>query len=90
MKKGLLVLGLGVLLALVPFFVTITPYVLNIFMQAATYAIAVLGMTVVLGYAGQINLAQATFFGLGAYAVGLGTVDLGLNFWIALVMAVAV
>ena len=90
MKKGLLVLCLGVLLAIVPFFVTITPYVLNIFMQAATYAIAVLGMTVVLGYAGQINLAQATFFGLGAYAVALGTIDLGLNFWITLLMAVAV
>ena len=90
MKKALLALCLGVLLALVPFFVTITPYVLNIFMQAATYAIAVLGMTVVLGYAGQINLAQATFFGLGAYAVGLGTVDLGLNFWITLLMAIAV
>ena len=90
MKKGLLVLLLGLLLALVPFYVTITPYVLNIFMQAATYAIAVLGMTVVLGYAGQINLAQATFFGLGAYAVGLGTIDLGLNFWITLLMAVAV
>ena len=60
-------------------------YALNILMQAATYAIAVIGLTVVLGLCGQINLAQAGFFGIGAYAVGLGTVDGGLNFWICLV-----
>ena len=51
-------------------------------MQAATYSVAVLGLTVVLGLYGQINLAQAAFFGLGAYAVGLGTVDYGLSFWL--------
>ncbi|HVE11088.1 MAG TPA: branched-chain amino acid ABC transporter ATP-binding protein/permease [Paraburkholderia sp.] len=78
----------AVAVACVPFVVPLTPYVLNIFMQAATYAIAVLGMTVVLGYAGQINLAQATFFGLGAYAVGLGTVVLGLNFWLTLLLGI--
>ncbi len=88
MKKIFVVLALGVLLALVPFFFKLSPYVLNIFMQAVTYAIAVLGMTVVLGYAGQINLAQATFFGLGAYAVGLGTVDLGLNFWVTFALGI--
>ena len=33
------------------------------------------GLSVVLGLCGQINLAQAAFFGFGAYAVGLGTVD---------------
>ena len=60
-------------------------YALNILMQAATYAIAVIGLTVVLGLCGQINLAQAAFFGIGAYAVGLGTVDGGLNFWICLI-----
>ena len=35
--------------------------------------IAVIGLTIVLGLCGQINLAQAGFFGIGAYAVGLGT-----------------
>ncbi|MCX7309536.1 MAG: branched-chain amino acid ABC transporter permease, partial [Afipia sp.] len=59
-------------------------YSLNILMQATTFAVAVFGLTVVLGFCGQINLAQAAFFGLGAYAVGLGTVDYQLNFWIAL------
>ena len=48
-------------------------YILNIVMQAATYAIAVTCLVVVLGYCWQISLAQGAFFGLGAYGVALGT-----------------
>ena len=60
-------------------------YVLNILMQATTFSIAVFGLSVVLGLCGQINLAQAAFFGFGAYAVGLGTTDLHLSYWLCLV-----
>ena len=59
-------------------------YVANILMQAATYAIAVFGLSIVLGLCGQINLAQAAFFALGAYGVGLGTSDYHLPFWLCL------
>ncbi|SEP48417.1 amino acid/amide ABC transporter membrane protein 2, HAAT family /amino acid/amide ABC transporter ATP-binding protein 1, HAAT family [Methylobacterium sp. ap11] len=80
------------LVAVAVFLAATTPfsgYVLNILMQAATYAIAVIGLTVVLGLCGQINLAQAAFFGIGAYAVGLGTVDLGISFWLCLPIGLA-
>ncbi len=60
-------------------------YILNILLQATTFSIAVFGLSVVLGLCGQINLAQAAFFGFGAYAVGLGTADLHLSFWLCLV-----
>ena len=59
-------------------------YVLNILMQATTFSIAVFGLSVVLGLCGQINLAQAAFFGFGAYAVGLGTTDLHMSYWLCL------
>jgi branched-chain amino acid transport system permease protein len=59
-------------------------YIHNILMQATTFAIAVFGLSVVLGLCGQINLAQAAFFGLGAYAVGLGTSDYHLSYWFCL------
>lgn len=67
-----------------------TGYVLNISLQATTYAIAVLGLTIVLGLCGQINLAQAAFFGLGAYAVGIGQTEYGLNFWACLLIGTGV
>ena len=64
-------------------------YVANILMQAATYAVAVFGLSIVLGLCGQINLAQAAFFSLGAYSVALGTVDYGLPFWLCLLGGMA-
>jgi branched-chain amino acid transport system permease protein len=64
-------------------------YVGNILMQAATYAIAVFGLSIVLGLCGQINLAQAAFFALGAYSVALGTVDYHMPFWLCLLGGMA-
>jgi branched-chain amino acid transport system permease protein len=59
-------------------------YLHNILMQATTFSIAVFGLSVVLGLCGQINLSQAAFFGFGAYAVGLGTTDWHMSYWLAL------
>jgi branched-chain amino acid transport system permease protein len=64
-------------------------YVLNILMQATMFSIAVFGLSVVLGLCGQINLAQAAFFGIGAYAVGIGTADLHVSFWLCLLGGIA-
>ena len=64
-------------------------YILNILMQATTFSIAVFGLSVVLGLCGQINLAQAAFFGFGAYAVALGTADYQLNYWLCLIAGCA-
>jgi branched-chain amino acid transport system permease protein len=68
------------------------PQVLNAYwttnlILASTYAIATLGLTVVLGYTGQISLAQGAFYGIGAYVVALLTTRAGLDFWIALLAA---
>jgi branched-chain amino acid transport system permease protein len=65
-------------------------YTIHILVQTASYSIAVFGLTIVLGLCGQINLAQAAFFGFGAYAVGLGTADLHMNFWFALAMGAGI
>jgi branched-chain amino acid transport system permease protein len=76
-------IGAAILVALaavVPF----DGYVHNILMQAVTFAIAVFGLSVVLGLCGQINLAQAAFFGIGAYAVGIGTSDYQISYWLCL------
>lgn len=41
-------------------------------------ALAVIGLGILMGYAGQVSLGHAGFFGLGAYAVALGPPQLGL------------
>lgn len=42
----------------------------------------------ILGYAGQLNLGHAAFYGIGAYASTLLVTNFGLSFWIAAALAV--
>ena len=41
------------------------------------------------GYGGQLSFGHALFFGVGAYAQALGQLNLGLNPWLVLPMAIA-
>ncbi|MDY6880935.1 MAG: branched-chain amino acid ABC transporter permease [Desulfatiglans sp.] len=45
--------------------------------------ISVLGLNIVTGYCGQINVGQAAFMAVGAYTSGILTHHYGFNFWIA-------
>ncbi len=85
--KTFAVVGLVILGALLPVLIQ-NPYFLSVIMISYTWAIAVYGMNVLLGYTGQLSLAQAGFFGIGAYTVGVLTVTYEMSFWISLVAAV--
>ena len=73
--RGFLIVLIAAMTVVAPLLLPMTAYYLNLLMQTSTYAVAVVGLTIVLGYTGQINLAQAAFFGFGAYSVGLGIAD---------------
>jgi branched-chain amino acid transport system permease protein len=65
------VLAVGlVVLALVP--LSATPYTNYQLSLVATFAVAILGLNIVSGYAGQISLGQSAFLGLGAYVAAYG------------------
>jgi len=63
----------------------------GVYLAALTlvYAIAAHGLNLTMGYAGQISLGHAAFFGIGAYTGGLLMVKLGLAFWLTLPVAAA-
>lgn len=65
-------------------------YYLQVIVTGYIFAIAVYGLNIILGYAGQLSLGHAAFFGLGAYTVGLLTTRAGVSFWIAIVAACVV
>ena len=48
-----------------------------------------LGLDFILGYAGQLNLGQSAFYGLGAYVSTLLITRLGVPFWAAFAAGVA-
>jgi branched-chain amino acid transport system permease protein len=61
---------------------------LDIGIHMGIYFIVTMGLAVLLGYAGQISIGQAAFFGIGAYASGLLSSKCGMNFWISAPFAV--
>jgi branched-chain amino acid transport system permease protein len=55
-----------------------------------TYAIAILGLNLLMGFNGQISLAQGVFFALGGYVVAILMTDYGVPIYLAIPVAVAV
>ncbi|NLG51451.1 MAG: branched-chain amino acid ABC transporter permease [Chloroflexi bacterium] len=64
-----------------------TPYALSNMVLIGIYSLVTIGLCLLMGYAGQISLGQAAFFGLGAYGSGILTVRFGWSPWIALLAA---
>ncbi len=63
-------------------------YHLTVMSTAYIFAIATLGLNLITGFTGQLNLAHAGFMAVGAYTVGILTVDHGWLFWAALLVAI--
>ncbi len=89
-RVGLIVLGIILLIAL--------PWLVGLFLSQALFMIGLfvlmgLGLNIVVGYAGLLDLGYVAFFAFGAYTMGVltSTGPLGrsdLNFWLAIPFAV--
>lgn len=80
MRKFLLVLAVAALLPL-PFLIQ-SDYLLRLVNIGIIYAILAVSLNFVLGYAGQISLGHAGFFGIGAYTAAILTQGAsGALFW---------
>jgi branched-chain amino acid transport system permease protein len=51
------------------------------------YLMATFGLNLTVGYAGQMSLGQAAFFGIGAYTAAILMTKLGVSFWAVLPLA---
>jgi len=75
-----------VLLALVAALVWFLPsYYTGLLTQIGLYALVTIGLNLFMGYAGQVSLGQAAFFGIGAYTSAALAVKLGLTPWAGMV-----
>ena len=66
---------------------------LNAVTDAAVFVVLALGLNIVVGYAGLLDLGYAAFFAIGAYTTGILTWPphgLALNFWWAMLFSVPV
>jgi branched-chain amino acid transport system permease protein len=80
--------GLAVVMVLLP---VVAPGSFYLRVAALVYinAVAVIGLNLLMGYAGQVSLGHAGFFGIGGYAVTLGPAAFHLPVWLSLLAGVA-
>ncbi len=57
---------------------------------AGIYCLITIGLSLLMGYAGQISLGHAAFYGIGAYVSAILTVQYGLNPWVCMCIGMAV
>jgi branched-chain amino acid transport system permease protein len=63
-------------------------YVLEILANSFFYIVLCLGLNIVVGFAGLLDLGYAAFFAVGAYTTGILTSHYGWNFWLTIPAAV--
>jgi branched-chain amino acid transport system permease protein len=78
---------LAVVLALIPPNIQ-NNYILTILIFIAQFTILTIGLSLLMGYAGQISLGQATFFGIGAYTTAILSTHLKLSPWLSLLVGI--
>ncbi len=67
--KIILICSLALVVVILPW--TVNPFRIRVFTLCGIYAIAATGLTLFMGFTGQISIAQGAFFGIGAYASGV-------------------
>lgn len=61
-------------------------YLINLAILFCIYGTLALSLNMVVGMAGLLSLAQAAFYGIGAYAAAIGMTELGLGFFSTLLL----
>jgi branched-chain amino acid transport system permease protein len=62
----------------------------DIMVFAGVYCLITIGLSLLMGYAGQISIGHAAFFGIGAYISAILTTRYGMNPWACMVIGMAV
>ena len=75
-------LGIGLLVALP--LVDGNAYHIDVLTVAWLYALLALGLNIIVGFAGLLNLGYAAFFAIGAYSYALANLQWGMTFWVGL------
>jgi len=87
-RKRALIAAAGFGLCLLVPLVVEQDYQLNVLFRITLFAALGLAWNLVGGYAGQLSLGHAAFFGIGAYGLVLFNEKLGVPIWLAFVLGV--
>jgi branched-chain amino acid transport system permease protein len=80
-------LVLGVALLALP--LSGSAYLTNLSIVVALHALPAIGLSLLMGYTGQISIGHAAFYGLGAYGTALLALRAGVDPWLGVGLAAA-
>ena len=87
--RGSRTAGVALLVAAVALPAVASNYVVDVGLTIATYSILGLGLNIVVGYAGLLDLGYAAFFAIGAYTTALLETLVHFSFWETLPFSLA-
>lgn len=68
----------------------LNPYYVDIVVFLIIYLLLGLGLNLITGYAGQVSLGHAAFYGIGAYSSAILSTTYGVNPWASIGLAVLI
>lgn len=89
-SAGKWVWALVVVLAVIIAPLVLSPYLTGIVILTAITSVPIASLTMLFGYAGQVSLGQAAFYGVGAYIYAILCASHGVNPWVGMASAVLV
>ena len=81
-QRRALTLGVTGAVLILPLF--LNNYIIDVLTLAGIYVILALGLNIVVGMAGLLDLGYISFYAIGAYSYALLSTRLGVSFWLAL------
>ena len=76
--------GVALIIVLLPLFFP-SAYYYRVAALVCIFALAAIGLNLLMGFAGQVSLGHAGFLGIGAYAVAIGPSFFALPSWLCLI-----
>jgi len=89
MRKASLIAAAILLALLIAVPPLLKGYGIYLIARCLVFVIAIMGLNLTIGYAGQKSLGHAAFFGIGAYTVAI-LLKAGLSFWLGLPLAMLI
>ncbi len=86
-KSKLLFLGGLALVLLFPLTPLSNEYILHVLTLIMVYMVLAMGLNIVPGFCGLLNLGFVGFYGIGAYTAGLLTIHYGMSFFLVVPLA---
>ena len=65
-------------------------YLINLAILFGIYSMLALSLNMLIGMSGLVSLAQAAFYGIGAYATAIGMTSLGLGFFTTIILGIII